>query len=63
VSGANIAFGFWTLISPWMFGYSTDISHSRFCVIIGASIVLMGALSYGATLRGLTARLHNPTVL
>lgn len=57
VSGANIAFGFWTLISPWVFGYSIDLIHSRICVIVGAAIILMGALSYGATLRALDSRI------
>jgi SPW repeat len=52
VSGANIAFGFWTLTSPWVFGYSIDIAHAKISVIVGASIILLGALSYGATLHG-----------
>jgi hypothetical protein len=57
VSGANIAFGFWTLTSPWVFGYSIDITHATTSVIVGASTILLGALSYGATLRGQENRL------
>jgi len=57
VSGANIAFGFWTLTSPWVFGYGTDIIHVSVSVITGAAMILLEMLSYGATLREQTSRL------
>jgi SPW repeat len=51
LSGANIAFGFWILTSPWVFGYSIDTTHTSLSVIIGASIILLGVLSGCVTLR------------
>lgn len=47
----NLLLGLFLAGSPWVFGYSTDIDHTEVSVIIGASIMLFGALSYGATLR------------
>jgi hypothetical protein len=51
LSGANVAFGFWTLTSPWVFGYNFDTVHTSFSAIIGASIILVGMWSGHATLR------------
>lgn len=51
LSGANIAFGIWTLTSPWVFGYSVDTLHTSLSFIIGVAIILSGTWSSSATLR------------
>jgi hypothetical protein len=50
-SGANIAFGFWALVSPWVYGYSVDTPHAALSAIIGVAIIVLGTWSGSATLR------------
>ncbi len=51
LSGANVAFGFWTLAAPWTYGYSTESPQTLISVLAGAAIIAFGALSAFATLR------------
>jgi hypothetical protein len=50
-SGANVAFGFWILVSPWVYGYSVDTTHASLSAIIGVAIIVLGTWSGSATLR------------
>jgi hypothetical protein len=50
LSGANVAFGFWTLLSPWTYGYGTESVHTLISVIAGVAIVVFGTWSGCATL-------------
>jgi SPW repeat len=61
LSGANIALGFWTLISPlvygYVYGYTLEARQMWSSIFIGLAIVLFGALSGSITLREQQRRL------
>ena len=51
MSAANIAFGCWTVLSPWVFRYyATDTTHLWFSIVIGAAVMAFGARSGTMTL-------------
>jgi hypothetical protein len=50
VSGANIAFGFWTLISSWTFGRTVDQMYVWVSLALGLAIMGFAAWSGSATL-------------
>lgn len=50
VSGANIAFGFWTLISSWTFGRTVDQMYVWTSLALGVAIMGFAAWSGNATL-------------
>jgi hypothetical protein len=49
-SGANIAFGFWTLISSWTFGRTVDQMYVWISLALGVAIMGFAAWSGNATL-------------
>jgi hypothetical protein len=49
-SGANIAFGFWTLISSWTFGRTVDQTYVWISLALGVAIMGFAAWSGNATL-------------
>ncbi len=52
LSGVNALFGIWVGISPWVFGYSDNPGATTSAVIVGAAILVFGAIRFIA---GLTA--------
>ena len=49
-SGANLAFGLWTLISSWTFGQTLDLSYVWASLALGIAIMGFAAWSSNATL-------------
>lgn len=49
-SGANIAFGFWTLISSWTFGRTVDQMYVWISLALGVAIMGFATWSGNATL-------------
>jgi hypothetical protein len=49
-SGANIAFGFWTLISFWTFGRTVDQMYVWISFVLGVAIMGFAAWSGNTTL-------------
>jgi hypothetical protein len=49
-SGANIAFGFWTLISSWTYGRTADQMYVWLSLALGVAIMGLAAWSGNATL-------------
>jgi hypothetical protein len=39
LSGANIALGFWTAISPWTYGYTTDVHRLDWMIGLGGGVM------------------------
>lgn len=48
-SWANVVFGIWALISPWVYGYSGDLAAMWNSVIAGILIALLAIWSGGIT--------------
>ncbi len=48
LSGVNALFGIWVGISPWVFGYSDNPGATTSAVIIGAVILVLGAIRFVA---------------
>jgi hypothetical protein len=48
-SAANIVLGVWTLISPWIYGYTVDATRLRTNVIVGIAVIALAAWSGSAT--------------
>jgi uncharacterized membrane protein YccC len=51
LSGINFALGFWTLISPWVFGFTMDSTRVWPSVLIGALVMLCAAWSTTMTIQ------------
>jgi cyanate permease len=48
-SGANIVLGFWTLISPWIYGYSMDAARLWTNIIVGIVVIALAIWSGSTT--------------
>ncbi len=46
LSGVNALLGIWVGISPWVFGYSGNTGGTVSAVIIGAAILVLGAIRF-----------------
>jgi hypothetical protein len=57
LSGANIALGFWTLISPLVYGYTMETTQLWSSILIGVAIMIFGVWSGSTTLRERDRRL------
>jgi len=51
LSGANIAFGFWTVISPRTFGYAADSQWAWVSLLVGVAVMVLAAWSTTVTIR------------
>jgi SPW repeat len=51
LSGINFALGFWTLISPWVFGFTMDSTRVWSSVLIGGLVMLCAAWSTTMTVQ------------
>ncbi|HEU4626964.1 MAG TPA: SPW repeat protein [Steroidobacteraceae bacterium] len=48
-SGINVALGIWLIISPWIYGYASSAPNpTSSSVIVGALILIFGAIRYNA---------------
>jgi hypothetical protein len=56
LSEANVAFGFWTLVSPWTYGYAVQSPQALISVGVGIAAIGFGTWSVCATLREQYAR-------
>jgi hypothetical protein len=45
LSVINVALGVWCVLSPWVFGYSTDTGRLRSSVILGVAVIALAAFS------------------
>lgn len=57
LSGANIALGASAVVLPWIDGYTTDVEHLWFTVILGIAVIALAAWSGGMTLQERRQRL------
>ena len=51
LSGVNIVLGIWTLISPWIYGYSTDAPRFGTNIVAGSLVIALAILSGCRTYR------------
>jgi hypothetical protein len=49
--GINFALGFWTLISPWVYGFSTEAAHAGSSMLVGIIVMLFAGWSTTMTLQ------------
>jgi SPW repeat len=49
LSGGNIFLGIWTLISPWIYGYSTDAPRFGTNIIVGILVMALAIWSGSTT--------------
>jgi hypothetical protein len=49
--GINFALGFWTLISPWVYGFSTQGAHAGSSLLVGIVVMLFAGWSTTMTLQ------------
>lgn len=53
LSAVNIVLGIWTVISPWIFGYSTtDVPRAGTFVILGVAVIALAVWSGSTTYLG-----------
>jgi hypothetical protein len=50
VSGINVILAVWTVISPWFYGYASNVGAVRDNVIVGVVIAALAIWSGGATI-------------
>ena len=52
LSGVNLILALWTIASPWVYGYSTDVDAVRDNVLLGVAIATLASWSGSATFFG-----------
>jgi hypothetical protein len=52
VSGVNLVLALWTIASPWVYGYATNVGAVRDNVLLGVAIATLASWSGSATFFG-----------
>jgi hypothetical protein len=51
LSGTNMALGFWVAVSPWTYGYTTDIARLVSMIALGVGVMAVSVGGLCCTLR------------